>query len=420
MNNIKPITPQLAEIKNYTPALKIDDKYFVNGIGGNYIPGGPSNSMEFYKCASVQSPSEITYYTVSGAGNESSNGNYYDAGTTKNGKPLYFNSDTSYYIMYFNEHWVICNNLDIPDLYDAFYTTPSSEYPIGTWYAELSSNEPAPTVTKRNETIGNKTWTGYKAVLSSDVYTFESSVTSGLTYGSAFTPDIGKVYADGALVKTDLYTGIPQDGLVFYAPLGADSAMTETGQTLTKVGSGITFQTYKNVPSVRFTSSSYITVTDGLFAIPSGSSPFSLSAWCCLLNKANDYGSYSFGYGDVSISREVGIWFSGVYEGETNMLNIDLFGNQGFATGVNYNLDTWYHCCLTWDGTLLRSYINGIAKNTASKTVNTDTSAIMIGCRKNGYGTQYPWDGYVAAYRIYDRTLNTGEVAGLANEFTPT
>lgn len=57
MNNIKPIIPQLAQIKNYTPALKIGDKYFVNGIGGNFVPSG-AGSMDFYKCASVDTTNQ--------------------------------------------------------------------------------------------------------------------------------------------------------------------------------------------------------------------------------------------------------------------------------------------------------------------------------------------------------------------------
>lgn len=54
MNNIKIITPDLSQIKDNTPALKIGDKYFACGIGGNFIPAGQGgSSMNFYKCASV-------------------------------------------------------------------------------------------------------------------------------------------------------------------------------------------------------------------------------------------------------------------------------------------------------------------------------------------------------------------------------
>lgn len=51
---LKTITPAISEIKTGTPGIKIGDKYIVGGIGGNFIPAGPGgSSMDFYKCASV-------------------------------------------------------------------------------------------------------------------------------------------------------------------------------------------------------------------------------------------------------------------------------------------------------------------------------------------------------------------------------
>ena len=38
ISNIRTITPSLTDIKDYTPVLKIGDKYLVNGIGGDFIP----------------------------------------------------------------------------------------------------------------------------------------------------------------------------------------------------------------------------------------------------------------------------------------------------------------------------------------------------------------------------------------------
>ena len=54
----------------------------------------------------------------------------------------------------------------------------------------------------------NNTWSGYKAVLSSGVYTFENSVTEGLTYGTGFTPKVNEVYSIDALIHVkNLYDG---------------------------------------------------------------------------------------------------------------------------------------------------------------------------------------------------------------------
>ena len=74
-----------------------------------------------------------------------------------------------------------------------------------------------------------KTWTGYLATLSNGVYTFASTATGGLTYSSV-TPQVGKTYADGALVEAKLY-----DGMDLYFQLN-DPTETETGSELTNTG----------------------------------------------------------------------------------------------------------------------------------------------------------------------------------------
>ena len=64
-DNLISITPPLSEIKTGTPILKIGNNYVVGGIGGNFIPagqGGSITSMDFYKCAAVNSDSTWSGY----------------------------------------------------------------------------------------------------------------------------------------------------------------------------------------------------------------------------------------------------------------------------------------------------------------------------------------------------------------------
>ena len=44
-DNIKEITPAIADIKNNTPVLIVDDKVLVGGIGGNFIPAGQKEAV---------------------------------------------------------------------------------------------------------------------------------------------------------------------------------------------------------------------------------------------------------------------------------------------------------------------------------------------------------------------------------------
>ena len=50
-------------------------------------------------------------------------------------------------------------------------------------------------------------WSGNKAILTDGVYSFEENVTSGLTYGTGFTPVVGTVYDVEALMSCNLYLG---------------------------------------------------------------------------------------------------------------------------------------------------------------------------------------------------------------------
>lgn len=56
----------------------------------------------------------------------------------------------------------------------------------------------------------NKIWTGYLAVLTNGVYTFQQTATTGLVYGTAHTPAVGKVYSSDCTVRGDMYIGFPE------------------------------------------------------------------------------------------------------------------------------------------------------------------------------------------------------------------
>jgi hypothetical protein len=76
----------------------------------------------------------------------------------------------------------------------------------------------------------NKTWSGYKAVLTDGVYSFEGTVTEGLSY-SVITPEVGKVYTTDALITAGyIYAGMPEAYLNL--PLSTDYNGTLNGETV--------------------------------------------------------------------------------------------------------------------------------------------------------------------------------------------
>ena len=111
--------------------------------------------------------------------------------------------------------------------------------------------------------LGGNTWSGYKAVFDSSTgtWSFEDTVTEGLTYTSV-TPVVGGIYSPDALVTVSmLYDGtVTLPGCVFYAELKDNTSELKSGQTLT-IPSSATFQTIGGVQCVQLNGTDQITFT---------------------------------------------------------------------------------------------------------------------------------------------------------------
>lgn len=392
-DNLLPTIPQ-----NGIPAIRIGDQVFVMQTGG----GG---STDFYKCATVSVPG--TYYVVSEAGTAAVNGTFRDAGTTWKNSPVYSNtaSSTTYYMVHDAEYdaWFILDY--IPGESDN--PLPSClYYKESQWYIQ-EGGDPVPTVT---EYSGSKTWTGYKAVFDAvtGTYSFEATATSGLTYGSGITPQIGGVYSDGATIAATLYQGdslnIP--GLVFYAPLSSAAAYAVTGQAIS--GSADAYATVQGIPCARFSSlAAYLSASDS--ALPHGNSPVALSSWLNYSVVPSDFsGILSYG-NNQSFGQTIAFtdWNSVLFSGTSG---------ANALTDVTPSTGTWYHFLSIYDGNgTITNYINGIVSGQPlSSNLNINTGNIQIA------PTEVSRDIYVASVRIYNRVPTPSEIAALANEFTPT
>lgn len=253
-------------------------------------------------------------------------------------------------------------------------------------------------------TSGGSTWTGYKAILSGGVYSFESTVTSGLTYGSGYTPEIGKIYTDGALVRASLFEGIPTAGLVFHAPLNTSSATAATGQTMSKTGT-ITFGTVQGIPCASLDGYSYLT---GSASLTSGNAPFTMSLW--LKSNTDQEVHVAFCMGPLGVKTAVftGIRYSTIYGA--------MFCYSDEGGGVTVDTSAWIHLCYVWDGDYMKTYANGqYVRQYQFGTVDIQSGWKIGG---NTWASE-DWDGYIAAVRVYSRALNTSEISMLAAEFTP-
>lgn len=394
VSNLVPVSYD--KVAKGTKAIKVGNQIFTF-----------QNSMEFYKCASVAQ--DVVYYTVANASEyPECNGDYYQFSGTGNENVYKHESSEIYLLRYLDADLAeISSEYEgSPDrtIYYQRHAWSEEGIPTAGW-ENMDMTDFGVSVTQQKEEAP-KMWDGYKAVLTDGVYTFEETVTTGLSYGNGFIPKQDGIYnADATVQVSDLWYGISKDDLVFYASLFSESTVAETGQNLS--GSPAGYTTYKGVPCALFQESGNTITAPMSNDFPIGSSPCSLSVWICIDNELTDAGGMGFvGYGEKvpRSAHHVGMsapntLYGAVYDYSCNVTDIQT--------------DTWYHYIGIYDGTTLKTYVNGVYVSESDIEFNVLTGNVEIGW---SFNISYK----LAALRIYSREITQEEIGALANEFTPT
>lgn len=107
-------------------------------------------------------------------------------------------------------------------------------------------------------------------------------------------------------------------------------------------------------------------------------------------------------------SANIPIWYN-----QTNFINCSIFPS---GANVRDNVDRttlWTHYVVTYDGSSLKLYVNGVLKQTAALAAYAgDTSAHTIGAYPT---TSNRWRGYFDDIRMYTRALSDAEVLEIYN-----
>jgi hypothetical protein len=87
-----------------------------------------------------------------------------------------------------------------------------------------------------------------------------------------------------------------------------------------------------------------------------------------------------------------------------------------YATIGNFGstpLNTWSHVAVTFDGSAIRFYVNGLLVGTANRAgaLTDNANALYLGSYD---GTYYKFTGKLDEARAYSRTLSAAEIANLA------
>jgi hypothetical protein len=90
-------------------------------------------------------------------------------------------------------------------------------------------------------------------------------------------------------------------------------------------------------------------------------------------------------------------------------------GNFDVSTPSGLPVNEWHHVALTWDGTFGSVWVDGLLQSSSRTTVTMPDQAIAIGVDhdfNNPISAPYP--GLIDELRIYNRALDTAELAQLA------
>lgn len=355
-------------------------------------------SAEYYKCASVAKSDTLSVnipnntelsgvYTYN-----SSNGRYVNT----NG--AFFLHDGNYWVLVGTNGYYYCQSDEI-----ASDTTPVDATGWKLSSGSMGAIDMAVTIPS--------TWSGYKAVFDSTAgtWSFESGVTSGLTYTSV-TPIVGGIYSADALIKiSSMWNGVPSSNLVFYLPL-SETTIADVGPELTSSGT-IVHTVMNGIPCAYFNGNSYLYASS--VSMPTGASPRAMSLWFKYKDIPGTTSSDASLFAGWGTTTNLGRFDAYV---EAQELYI-IYSSGLLDSGIKIQDTNWHHVLLQYDGSTSEIYYDGQLAASEAKTLDTKNNYLYVGARENG---EYAFDGYLAGIRIYNRAMSGTEIAYLVSEFTPT
>ena len=106
-----------------------------------------------------------------------------------------------------------------------------------------------------------------------------------------------------------------------------------------------------------------------------------------------------------------GLDFGGV-PGTIDPFTNAIFDNDNQPSGLGTSSDQWAHFAMTWDGTTVRAFVNGVEK--ASKTSTVTQKTLMTGRTPltiGGYAPAY-FNGYIDEFRIWNVARTAADISG--------
>ena len=199
--------------------------------------------------------------------------------------------------------------------------------------------------------------------------------------------------------------GGPTDG-------GADRAADATGAggAGNCAGHAVAFNTNvpgNNDPAKARVVVNFLTSTD----LPTGNANRTIEFWAFV--RASSWvgdANTLFFYGTNNRAADgFGLDFGAVV-GTIDPFTNAIFDNDNQPSGLSGTVDQWAHFAMTWDGTAVRAFVNGVEKATKTSTVAQTTlmtgrTPLTIG----GYDPAY-FNGYIDEFRIWNTARSAADI----------
>ena len=103
----------------------------------------------------------------------------------------------------------------------------------------------------------------------------------------------------------------------------------------------------------------------------------------------------------------------------SNKINVGLYDPNDFMpnyiTGPTFSVDTWYNIVMTYDGSTLTEYINGVSVG-SNTGIRSNPTSTYLSLGRPGFATNYLggannyFKGYIGAWRIWDGPLDSDQI----------
>jgi hypothetical protein len=301
----------------------------------------------------------------------------------------------------------------------------STQTSINTWYhiaftTEYNSPNTTMKVYLNGVQEGSGTWAGSQTQRSGESkkftigdgrsnagwYPFAGDVSNVQIYNKTLSSsEISQNYYGGPIVTNGLTFAVDAGNLVSYVT-GSTSTTSMTGSLGGALVNGVAYNPNRGGYWTFDGSNDVITI--GNNAVFNHTSQLTIEAWVNFDSNSSDF---IFEKGNVNtqyslFSHSTDIVFRTKHSGDSSYHT-----QSPSKTSVGIVNGQWHHIVGSWDGSTKRIYVDGVLKNSVSKSgaLVTTSAGAAIG-RFGGTSTGYYFDGGIAIVRIYNKGLSANEV----------